>query len=237
MIPIVLQVGLTGTHRVGKTTLVNHVLPDLGPYVSAKTTNLVRGVAQSLGIERCDDMLENRDDMRLFQRSILVEYLDRNMRCTNNHTSAISDRTLLDIRAYLIVYERMLNDTTLDFEEEPLTQEELRIILNAIRYSLSYYDVICYVSKLGEESDGDIDIFRPTDSRIRDAVDVVVRQGVREMESYLHNEQMAYPILTVLNTNNLMERKNQLINVVHDAFIIESALHTSKVKNREKGIQ
>ena len=233
MILIGLKIGLTGTHSAGKTTLAHQVKDVLElntPHpliVPTVETNLVRDVGTTLGIKRCDEMLEDREVMRHFQQAILQRYFH----ITREHPqkpdgySIIYDRTLMDIRAYLIGYERMFDDRPLDLEEDPLDQHELRILVNSARYCVAYYDVITYVSPIviskPEMEVEYADEFRPTDWELRGFIDQVTRKTLAEVISYTQHENVLLPVAGYIDTTEQNDRVSLLIGMIEDARLME----------------
>lgn len=233
---IPLKIGLTGTHSAGKTTLAHlvqeamemrqgkrRILPQIEVH-----TNLIRTLADEMKLTKCDDLMEDREWMRYFQQAALVRYLDQSKRIQfsiDPLASHIFDRTLIDIRAYLIGYERMFEGRSLDLAEEPLDQNELRMLLYAARFCTWYYDVIAYVCPIvtdQEEMEQEYtDEFRPTDFQLRAFIGGVCMGMVEEIKKFTESSRLARPVVGNIETTDQADRRLLLISMIEDAYLME----------------
>lgn len=156
-----MRVAVTGTHGVGKTTLVEELGKRLGfPVIS----EAARTVIPSFGYSDTDDYIRRADKPRKFlvQSQILLQQ----MNAENGKVGFLSDRAVIDPVAYAAAFGL----------SEWLVAEMLG---KAITHALRVYDLVVYLPPVVPLVD---DGFRNLDEKLRRRVDRYIRRYVAALE-------------------------------------------------------
>jgi len=176
-----MRIGITGTHGVGKTTLVN----ELEKYTDHQ---IIKEIARRYprGINE-NPVTEINRQLDIFHAQMEEEL--------NNNIGFVSDRTTIDNAAYMIYTLReYMNDLSL---------KDIVLVINNIYLAInnmSEYDVIFYIPiEFPCEDDG----FRDTDEQYRQEIDFIIDTLLMEFRNTITGtvEERVKKVLEILNDN------------------------------------
>ncbi len=101
-----MRIAFTGTSSTGKTTLADRIMSDPqytswgGTFITANA----RGLLMELGYKSADDMTVSQ------RRELQFKYLERKIEREKSETSYFTDRSVIDIAAYWLEYNKLPAD-------------------------------------------------------------------------------------------------------------------------------
>ena len=191
-----MRIAITGTHGVGKTTLAKVLSETLHlPLI----TEVAREVAVAVGYKSTMEIIADSPARKVsFQVTLLGAQSAREF--YNRTKGFVSDRSILDIIAYMRLYELENIEPNLD----TLTE-------NAIDYAATNYDLVLYLPLIGEgpvANDG----FRLTDRVSQEKVDTWIACMVNQL-----------PNGKIIVENTLKDRLKHALLAVGDVVMSKEA--------------
>ena len=179
-----MRIAITGSHSLGKSTLVHQWVEAHGPYRREEEPY------RALGLHGPYEICFREASTRL-QNGIQLYYcISRVHRYASPEDSVIFDRSPVDYIAYS---QYTANQGTTDID-----QPFIESMLPAVRESLDHLDILAFVPKserwpVAMEADG----IRPVDHAYRDEVDAIFKQIYRDGRFAVMSSQNA-PLLVEL---------------------------------------
>lgn len=138
------MIGLTGAHRVGKTTLAKQFSASMGiPYVDMSFSNAILDKMGLTSLEQINS-LDQRLDYQLRRMELTEKAL------TGWKEPIITDRTPLDVAAYTMAdFGQLMSAKQMELAEE-LVSEAHRITNARFRVMLLVYPGIPYIAEPGK---------------------------------------------------------------------------------------